>query len=102
MHGQGTFNWTDQRQYVGAYVNGMKEGYGKFNDTDGGSYTGYWKAGRQDGKGIHQEAGENGAKHDVEYANGERVDGGAEPEPQQKVVADDKKEEQAPVTPVEV
>ena len=46
MHGKGTFNWPDGRQFVGEYVEGIKEGNGVFTWPDGRVYDGGWQAGK--------------------------------------------------------
>jgi len=40
MHGKGIFTWSDNRKYVGEYINDKKEGYGEFFWPDGKIYKG--------------------------------------------------------------
>jgi hypothetical protein len=46
MHGSGTFQWADGRQYVGKYFEDKKEGEGVLTWPDGRRYEGPWKAGK--------------------------------------------------------
>ena len=45
-HGQGTYTWSDGREYVGEYKNGERNGQGTSTSPDGQKYVGEWKDGK--------------------------------------------------------
>ena len=53
MHGKGTYNWTDNRKYVGTYKDDQKSGLGTFTWPDGRQYIGYWLEDKQHGPGSY-------------------------------------------------
>jgi hypothetical protein len=51
-NGKGIYTWKGGIKYVGAYLDGKKEGYGKYIFNSGNSYyTGNWSNGKPNGRG---------------------------------------------------
>lgn len=51
-HGNGKQKYADDSEYVGEFINGLKEGSGTLTKADGTSYTGGWKGNKKHGNGI--------------------------------------------------
>ena len=50
--GQGTFEWTDGKKYIGEFKDGKRNGQGTFTWPSGTKYVGEFKDGKMHGKGI--------------------------------------------------
>ena len=55
MEGKGHYHWSDNRDFVGEFKKGKKNGLGRYLWPDGRSYTGFWENGKQHGLGKYKE-----------------------------------------------
>ena len=49
----GTYTWSPENKYVGAWKDGKKHGQGTHTFPDGSMYVGTWKDGNKHGKGTN-------------------------------------------------
>ena len=49
---QGTQKLSNERKYIGEFIDGRRHGQGTLINPDGSKYIGQWKEGLPDGKGI--------------------------------------------------
>lgn len=59
MHGYGEFSWKDGKKYAGYYTHDKKEGFGIYYwENPHRVYIGFWKGGKQEGVGKYINANE--------------------------------------------
>lgn len=70
MHGKGIYKWPDGGEYLGEYINNIKEGFGKFKWPNGKEFEGYFHDGKPHGNGFMYV---NTEKFEVEFSDGKLI-----------------------------